>query len=710
MDRADGESVCAPPGTRVQEGWDWLLNSWRTSCSTGGLRSVPATRTTAHGPSLRQGLMSDISGRRTRIQIQDQFLNLRKGSMSIMEFQHRFLTLAHHVPNLVSTESDKDSSGLFRDSEASIPIRWRLWGTRHSRRHLMPPCGSRLVANSLGFDDAGQGSSKRSTSTSRSGSTASSGRNSRDSSGSTANTRRRFWGRFRRPGQSQFSRQSQSQSRSGSQFAGQSQDRGYSAGSGSGSEYGTMVVDLVPEGLLVEHHISMDRRDQLACFRCGAYDHLGQDCPHPYQTSTPSYPQAGGQSSAGASSSGSQAGPSGRGGTQQNRGQRGRPTTQARLHAITPQEGRDSPEVIMGMLSVFGCPAYTLIDPGATHSFISPRLASYLNIPASPLLGEWRVSVPSGAVYRVEWVLRNCSVEIAGYNLTADLIPLEIVDFDVILGMDFLSFHRAMVDCFRKVVTFQGLGMPEFEFVGERNVLPSCLISALTAERLMKKGCHAFLGYVRDITKEGGEIGDIPVVNEYQDVFPEELPGLPPEREVDFTIDLLPGTAPISQAPYRMAPAELKELKTQLQELVDKGFIRPSTSPWGAPVLFVKKKDGTLRLCIDYRKLNRVTIKNKYPLPRIDDLFDQLRGARVFSKIDLRSGYHQLRIRETDIEKTAFRSRYGHYEFVVMPFGLTNAPAAFMNLMNQVFRSYLDESGFTYIRLIVYYPVRERNA
>ena len=132
-----------------------------------------------------------------------------------------------------------------------------------------------------------------------------------------------------------------------------------------------------------------------------------------------------------------------------------------------------------------------------------------------------------------------------------------------------------------------------------------------------------------------------------------------------------------------MAPAELKELQVQLQELVDKGFIRPSVSPWGAPVLFVRKRDGSLRLCIDYRKLNQVTVKNKYPLPRIDDLFDQLRGATVFSKIDLRSGYHQLRIRESDIPKTAFRCRYGHYEFSVMPFGLTNAPAAFMDLMNR---------------------------
>jgi len=170
--------------------------------------------------------------------------------------------------------------------------------------------------------------------------------------------------------------------------------------------------------------------------------------------------------------------------------------------------------------------------------------------------------------------------------------------------------------------------------------------------------------------------------------FPEELPGLPPPREIDFEIELVPGAQPISKTPYRMAPTELKELKTQLDELLQKGFIRPSVSPWGAPVLFVKEKDGTLRLCIDYQELNKITIKNKYPLPQIDDLFDQLQGAGVFSKIDLRSGYHQLRIKLEDIPKTAFRTRYGHYEFTVMPFGLANAPTAFMDLMNSVFKPY----------------------
>ena len=177
------------------------------------------------------------------------------------------------------------------------------------------------------------------------------------------------------------------------------------------------------------------------------------------------------------------------------------------------------------------------------------------------------------------------------------------------------------------------------------------------------------------------------IVREFIDIFLEDLPSLPPVREVDFGIDLELGTAPISKAPYRMAPAELRELKEQLQELMDKGFIQPSVSPWGAPILFVKKKDGSLRLCIDYRELNKVTIKNNYPLPRIDDLFDQLQGATVFSKIDLRSGYHQLRIREEDIPKKTFRSRYGHYEFLVMFFGLTNAPTVFMELMNRVFKN-----------------------
>ncbi|KAA3465605.1 DNA/RNA polymerases superfamily protein [Gossypium australe] len=197
--------------------------------------------------------------------------------------------------------------------------------------------------------------------------------------------------------------------------------------------------------------------------------------------------------------------------------------------------------------------------------------------------------------------------------------------------------------------------------------------------------------------------GEVRTVKEFVDVFLEELIGFPPDREVEFGIELLPGTTPVSIAPYRMAPKELVELKVQIQELLDRGFIRPSVSPWGAPVLFVKKKDGSMRMCIDYRQLNKLTIKNKYPLPRIDDLFDQLKRAAVFSKIDLRLGYHQLKVKEVDIHKTAFRTRYGHYEFLVMPFELTNAPTAFMDMMNRVFQPYLDQFIMVFIDDILVY-------
>ena len=191
------------------------------------------------------------------------------------------------------------------------------------------------------------------------------------------------------------------------------------------------------------------------------------------------------------------------------------------------------------------------------------------------------------------------------------------------------------------------------------------------------------------------------------DVFPDELPALPPHRVVDFGIELHPGISPISMTPHRMASIRLQELRVQLQELLDKGFIRPSTSPWGAPVLFAKKKGKTLRLCIDYRQLNRVTIKNRYPLPRIDDLFDQLRGARVYSKIDLHTGYYQLRVRETDIPKAAFRASHVHFEFTVKPFGLTNAPAAFMDLMHRVFQPYLDQFVIVFMDDILIYSQSE---
>jgi hypothetical protein len=180
------------------------------------------------------------------------------------------------------------------------------------------------------------------------------------------------------------------------------------------------------------------------------------------------------------------------------------------------------------------------------------------------------------------------------------------------------------------------------------------------------------------------------VVYEFPDVFPDDLPGMPPDRDIEFSIDLLPGTAPIAKRPYRMVPVEHEEVKKTVDELLAKGYILRSFSPWTFPVLLVEKKDGAKRMCVDYWDLNAVTIKNKHPLPHIEDLFDQLQGACVFSKIDLCSGYHQLRIRPEDIPKTAFTCKYGLYEYTVISFGLTNALAFFMHLMNKVFMDYLD--------------------
>ncbi|WVZ50140.1 hypothetical protein U9M48_001426 [Paspalum notatum var. saurae] len=257
---------------------------------------------------------------------------------------------------------------------------------------------------------------------------------------------------------------------------------------------------------------------------------------------------------------------------------------------------------------------------------------------------------------------------------------------DVILGMDWLTRHSGVIICKPRLVRLTHPGGQLVEFVPVRS--PTSYLHSL-------------------VTKS---VEDVPVVREYPDVFPEELPGLPPVRAIEFAIDLIPGTAPIAKAPYRMSGKEYDELKKQLDELLEKGFIRDSVSPWGAPVLFVKKKDGTMRMCIDYRDLNAVTIKNKYPLPRIDDLLDQLKGAKHFSKIDLRSGYHQMRIRDSDIPKTAFVTRYGHHEFTVVSFGLTNAPAYFMNMMNMIFMRELDQCVVVFIDdILIFSKTREEH-
>ncbi|KAA0047001.1 ty3-gypsy retrotransposon protein [Cucumis melo var. makuwa] len=380
---------------------------------------------------------------------------------------------------------------------------------------------------------------------------------------------------------------------------------------------------------------------------------------------------------------------------------------QGRVFATNKTEAEKAGTVVTGTLPVLRHYALVLFDSGSSHSFISSAFVLHAPLEVEPLHHVLSVSTPSGECMLSKEKVKACQLEIAGHVIEVTLLVLDMLDFDVILGMDWLAANHASIDCSRKEVTYNPPSMASFKFKGGGSKSLPQVISAIRASKLLNQSTWGILASVVDTREVDVSLSSEPVVRDYPDVFPEELPGLPPHREVEFAIELEPGTVPISRAPYRMAPAELKELKVQLQELLDKGFIRPSVSPWGAPVLLVKKKDGSMRLCIDYRELNKVTVKNRYPLPRIDDLFDQLQGATVFSKIDLRSGYHQLRIKDGDVPKTAFRSRYGHYEFIVMSFGLTNAPAVFMDLMKRVFREFLDTFLIVFIDDILIYSKTE---
>ncbi|XP_055961859.1 uncharacterized protein LOC126681798 [Mercurialis annua] len=292
-------------------------------------------------------------------------------------------------------------------------------------------------------------------------------------------------------------------------------------------------------------------------------------------------------------------------------GYTGQPHTQARVFAVTMQDAPTAPDVITGTFSICNCDAHVLIDPGSTCSFISHEFALRVHGILEPLGHDIYVSMPAGGVIVVNTMIKSCPMIVDGMTLQADLVVINLRELDVILGMDWLSKLHAIVDCQTKEVVMEIQGQMKTMIVGERKTMPNCLISAVTAFHLIKDGCQAYLASVIDMTKVSLGVSEIRVVRDFPDVFLDELPGLPPHREVDFEIETIPGSAPISIAPYRMAPLELKELKKQLEELLDKGFIKPSISPWGAPVLFVKKKDGSMRLCIDYRQLNKITVKNK---------------------------------------------------------------------------------------------------
>nr|AAX96686.1 retrotransposon protein, putative, Ty3-gypsy sub-class [Oryza sativa Japonica Group]ABA92529.1 retrotransposon protein, putative, Ty3-gypsy subclass [Oryza sativa Japonica Group] len=331
------------------------------------------------------------------------------------------------------------------------------------------------------------------------------------------------------------------------------------------------------------------------CFNCNKYGHMVGTCPKPRRA--------------------------------------GLKFVQARVNHASAEKAQSAPEVILGTFPVNSTPAVILFDSGATHSFISKRFAGAHGLSLVKLKIPMRVCTPG-----------------------ANLILLESKDVDVILGMDWLTRHRGVIDCASRTIK---LTNAKGEVVTFQSPIPQKLGISL----------NQATGEEQEVAveKTTKKLEDIPIVREYPEVFPDDLTTMPPKRDIEFRIDLVPGTAPIHKRPYRMGANELAEVK--------------------------KQKDKTKRMCVDYRALNEVTIKNKYPLPRIDDLFDQLKGATAFSKIDLRSSYHQLRIREEDIPKTAFITRYGLFECTVMSFGHTNAPAFFMNLMNKFLGHIVNAQG-----------------
>lgn len=357
-----------------------------------------------------------------------------------------------------------------------------------------------------------------------------------------------------------------------------------------------------------------------------------------------------------------------------------------------------------------------LIDSGAGENYCDTKLVDELKLPTLYQPGR-KVQLGGPVTQDASRIIPELKFRIKGYKDRCPFTVTKLAQDDVILGKPWLSYINPDIDwptntikITKKGVTYQ-LQTPNGK-EDEREELP--LLSALQIKKKLRKGATVFLAVIREIPEQpmqssSGEQSEAwkeqlqKVLEKHKEVF-EKLPeGLPPKRSVDHKIELEPGAKPPYLPIYHMSPLELEELNRQLTELIEKGYIQPSKSPYGSPVLFVPKKNGKLRFCVDYRALNKLTVKNRYPLPRIDELLDRLQGAAYFSKIDLQSGYWQIRIAEEDVHKTAFRTRYGHFEWKVLPFGLTNAPATFQGLMNDIMRPYLDQFVIVYLDDICIY-------
>ncbi|GKD28387.1 putative nucleotidyltransferase, ribonuclease H [Tanacetum coccineum] len=348
-----------------------------------------------------------------------------------------------------------------------------------------------------------------------------------------------------------------------------------------------------------------------------------------------------------------------------------------------------------------------LVDFGATHNFMADDEAKLLGINATK--GSGTIKVVNSPAKAIHGVAKDVRAKIGEWEGTIDLLVVPMDDFKVVFGLEFLDKVQAFPMPFANSLCILD-GEKACMVSTEQDAKSGAkTLSAMQFKKRFNKSEPCYLAVTRLEADEGSSKVEVPkaierVLEEFKDVMPKELPKkLPPRREVDHTIELETGSKPPAKAPYRMPPPELEELRNQLKEIMDAGYIRPSNTPYGAPVPFQRKKYGSFQMCIDYRALNKVTIKNKYPIPLIADLFDQLGKARYFSKLDLRSGYYQARIAEGDEAKMTCVTRYGSYEFLVMPFGLTNAPATFCTLMNKLFHPFLDKFMVVYLDDIVVY-------
>ncbi|KAI3744954.1 hypothetical protein L1987_58053 [Smallanthus sonchifolius] len=372
------------------------------------------------------------------------------------------------------------------------------------------------------------------------------------------------------------------------------------------------------------------------CFKCGKTGHYSRECPQGYKCYN-----CGENGHMSRECTKPRMGQAGKGKGPEKKEER--PRAKTRAYALTQEQARADPDVASGTFILDNTLVSVLFDSGASKSFIFATFCKRAKYNVSKLERAFSVETAEGRTARVTDVVENSTIKIEGHRFPIRLFVMVLGGFDVVLGMDWLTANEAQIICKRKIIQLKAPDGSKVEVFGDRDALMPNVISMIKATNYLRRGCEAYLVYVIDKCKEVMELDDVPVVREYPEVFPEDLPGIPPDREIEFRIDLVPDAQPVAKAPYRLAPVEMKELMVQLDKLLEKGFIQPSISPWGAPVLFVKKKDGSMRMCIDYRELNKRTVKNKYPLPRIDDLFDQLQGASWFSKIDLRSGYHQLK-------------------------------------------------------------------